>query len=568
MIDETVHKVFGTVADQLRQESRVSRYYDDPVAFARDVLGIELWSKQREVVAAVTANSHVAVKSCHGSGKSLLASVLACWWIATRPVGEAIVIWTAPTYNQVHAIISAEIKKHIQTSEDRYREGKSPLKIPGHLTSLDQWKTDDGTLIGQGRKPADNNAHGFHGIHRRYVFVIVDESCGIPENLFTGVEAITTTEGSRILAIGNPDDPATTFNKMFTKDPNWERLTISAFDSPNFTIDHMNHWKGCDDPGCVRDKWAERALKDKDIPIDLRPLLIQKTWVDQRKAAWGEGSPLWFSKVLGEFPLQSVNTLFSADTLNKGQDCEVKPLRSSKVILGVDLARFGPDYSVIYKYEEGPAKMRINVDGEVKLEDTGKTGGKLKLVDFWGGKADEVEVDGMESAAKVHHWSQTLGADEVRIDAEGIGGPILDRIAQLSDGAYQVIAMKGSRPSPDLQHWLNARAYWYDAARERMLNGQIDIDPKDERLINELEQIQYHFKNRWGALQIESKEDMAKRGLKSPDYSDAAIYACADMSYVFDDPVASRGYGVGDRISMSTSDFLGFAMESGFISPL
>jgi hypothetical protein len=564
-VDETVHAVMGGVIEQLKQQSRVSKYYDDPVLFAKDVLGIHLWSKQREVVAAIANDDHVAVKSCHGSGKSLLASVLAAWWIATRPVGEAIVIWTAPTYNQVHAIISAEIRKHIATAEQRYREGKSLLRIPGHLTQSDQWKTDDGTLIGQGRKPADNNAHGFHGIHRRFVFVIVDESCGIPENLFTGVEAITTTEGSRILSIGNPDDPVSTFKKMFTTDANWTRLSISAFDSPNFTKNHLGHYSGCDDSNCLKNNWALRADMDKDIPEDLKPLLIQESWVDQRRVAWGEDSPLWMSKILGEFPLQSVNTLFSADTLSKGQDCEVTPLRSSKIILGVDLARFGPDYSTIYKYEEGPAKRRVNDDGDVKLEDLNKVGGQLKLIDYWGGKADEQPVDGMESAARVHQWAQSLGAHEVRIDSEGVGGPILDQIVRLADGAYTVIAMRGSSRSPDPYRWINARAYWYDSARERMMNNEIDIDPADKKLIEELEQIQYHFKNRLAVLQIESKEEMAKRGLKSPDYADAAMYAMADMTDVINDPLSSFGYG--DRISMSSNDFLGLAEGAGLISP-
>jgi hypothetical protein len=178
------------------------------------------------------------------------------------------------------------------------------------------------------------------------------------------------------------------------------------------------------------------------------------------------------------------------------------------------------------------------------------------MVDKWGGKADEGKVDGMESAARVHQWAQGLGATEVRIDSEGIGGPILDQVNRLSEGAYAVVAMKGSRPSPDNYRWLNSRAYWYDTLRERMLNGEIDIDMDDKQLVFELEQAQYHFKNKWKSLQIESKEDMEKRGIQSPDHSDAAVYAAADMSYVTDSPIGN--YQIGDRISVSANDFLGF----------
>lgn len=557
--DEIVNSVLEEAIAAMRQQSRKETYRSNPVAWARDVLGIEPWSKQRDVLAAVQEHDHVAVRSCHGSGKSFIASILACWWIAVHPEGEAIVVTTAPTYHQVHSILWEDIRKHHLNAEQRYKEGLSPMRLPGRIKANDEWKSDSGVVLGFGRKPADNNDHGFQGIHRRYVLVIVDESCGIRENLFTAVEAITTTQNSRILAIGNPDDPASHFNKFFTKDKNWHQIDISSFDSPNFTKNHEGHYEGCEDPNCLEREWAKRYDRDRDVPAETLPLLPNDEWVEQRRAAWGTDSPLWLSKVLGQFPLQSINTLFSRDTLNKGHDTDCKPMTSSRVVLGVDLARFGPDYSTIYKYEEGPT-----LDPETGLY-TGKVAGHLRLVDFWGGKADETQVDGMESAARVHQWAQSLGADEVRIDAEGVGGPILDQIMRLSDGAYTVIAMKGSAASPDKFRWKNARAYWYDRLREKMFNNEIDIDPNDTKLELELEQIQYFFEQRFKALQIESKEDMERRGVKSPDYADAAVYAAADMSGFVDNPLAR--FAPGDRISMTAEDFLGFASEHGFISP-
>jgi hypothetical protein len=559
--DEVVNRVFSSVIDQLKQQTRKSRYLNDPTLWAKDVLGIDLWSKQQDVLAALVNNDHTAVRSAHGTGKSLLASVIACWWVATRPLGDAIVVTTAPTYAQVHNILWEEIRKHHIRAAQRYADGLSPMKLPGYITQSDEWKSDDGVLLGFGRKPADNNDHGFQGIHRRYVLVLVDESCGIKENLFTAVEAITTTENSRILAIGNPDDPATYFNKMFTKDVDiWAGIDISSFDSPNFTKDHAGHFAGCDDPQCFNRRWAERWERDKEISVDLLPLLPNKGWVEERRAQWGEGSALWMSKVLGEFPLQSVNALFSRDTLNKGHDTIIKPLSTARVVLGVDLSRFGPNYSTIYKYEEG-----VGYDPETD-KPNGKSGGRVRLVDKWGGKADETEVDGMESAARVHQWAQSLGAAEVRIDAEGVGGPILDQIRRLSDNSYDVIAMRGSAASPDNYRWVNARGYWYDSMRERMMNYEIDIDPNDAQLETELEQIQYHFKNRYSSLQIEAKEDMERRGVASPDFSDAAVYAAADMSYVTSNPLSR--FQAGDKFAMSAQDFLGLTQNGFFISPL
>lgn len=542
MVDAVVQDVMGSVIEQLKQQSRKSSYRTNPALWAQDVLGIQPWSKQEDILNAVMENDHVAVRSCHGSGKSYIASIIAAWWISVHPEGEAIVVTTAPTYHQVHSILWEDIRKHHINAEQRYKDGLAPMKLPGRIKANDEWKSDSGVVLGFGRKPADNNDHGFQGIHRRYVLVIVDESCGIRENLFVAVEAITTTENSRILAIGNPDDPASYFYKFFSSEV-WHKIDVSSFDSPNFTREHEGHYEGCDNPECLKREWAKRWDRDRNTPVETLPLLPNHEWVDQREKEWAKDSPLWKSKVLGEFPDQSVNTLFSMDTIYRGHNAEIQPMPSDPVILGVDLSRFGPDYSTIYKYENG----------------------NLRLVDFWGGKADEVKVDGMESAAIVNQWAMSLGATEVRIDSVGIGGPILDRINMLSEGTYKVVAMKGNQPSPDPYRWVNARAYWYDELRRRMYIGEIDIDPTDIKLQDELSIIQYHFKNRYKALQIESKEEMAQRGVKSPDFSDAAVYAAADMSYVTENPLG--GFAVGQKVSIDLNALLGYNDDFNLIGP-
>src|SRR5262249_50646982 len=149
----------------------------------------------------------------------------------------------------------------------------------------DEWKLDDGTLVGWGRKPADTDQHGFQGIHRRYVLVLLDEACGIPEQLWTAVEAITTGADCRILAIGNPDDPNTEFGKVCNPGSGWNTIRISGFDTPNFT--------------------------DEPFPDALRPLMLSPEWVEDKRLRWGETSPRYIAKVLGEFPEIGDDTLIS-----------------------------------------------------------------------------------------------------------------------------------------------------------------------------------------------------------------------------------------------------------------
>lgn len=568
MTDAVVSKVIESASEVFRRKARTAEYRTNPRAWAKDVLGIDLWSKQEDMFLAVIDNDHVAVRSCHGSGKSFNAALVACWWISTHEGEDAVVVTTAPTYHQVHSILWENIRKFHNLANERYEAGLSPIRLPGYVTMGDRWVGDNQEDLGFGRKPADNNNHGFQGIHRRYVLVLIDEACGIRENLFVAVEAITTTEDSRILAIGNPDDPATQFNKFFNSMSNiWHGIDISSFDSPNFTKHHEGHYDRCTHEDaqqrqwCQERKWAERWDRDKalKLPRDVTAQLPNEEWVERQRSAWGTDSPLWQSKVLGQFPEQSVNTLFSRETINRGFDTTVQPSRNGKVVLGVDLARFGPDYSTVYIAEEGYV---MGDDGKA----TDKIGKKIRLLDFWGGKADEAKPDGMESALRVHNIAQMHGVDEVRMDGEGIGGPIRDRIVQLSEGSYTVISVLGSSASPDRYRWGNARTYRFDKVREDMFTGHIDLDPEDKRLELELEMIQYSYKNRWNSMQVESKDDISKRGLKSPDYADALIYALApDLDNLSEDP--SSLYRGGERISINAADFLGWFQENATISP-
>src|SRR5690242_4982314 len=89
----------------------VDPHIDDPAGWIETRLGEHPWSKQRDICASVVEHRRTAVKSCHDSGKSFIASRLADWWIDVHPPGEAFVVSTAPTYKQVHAILWEEIRK-------------------------------------------------------------------------------------------------------------------------------------------------------------------------------------------------------------------------------------------------------------------------------------------------------------------------------------------------------------------------------------------------------------------------------------------------------------------------
>lgn len=486
-----IDNVLDSVIADIRARSKKAEYLTDIKLWAKEVLGKTLWSKQEEIAISVVENSHTAVVSCNGAGKSGLAGIIAVWWVAVHDPRDVAVICSAPTYIQIARVLFKEIQDNFRLAKDH------GITLPGYITQSQEWKLEDGTVMAWGRRPADKDiVSAFQGIHRRYVMVILDEAGGIPEDLYTATEAVTNTEGARVLAIGNPDSRGTPFHKIFREDPTWHKIKISAFDTPNFT--------------------------GEEIPEELKPLLIQPAWVERQKISWGVDSARYKSKILAEFPDEADNTFFSQSAIDRGIDTEIDEDYNVDAVLGVDLARFGEDDSKVY----------IN------------RGGRCRLLSSW------TKATSIESATRIHNLAIEHGVSQVRIDAAGLGGPIVDQVAALADDKYIVISMLGSAASPDNTRWLNARAHNYDTLREAMLDGRIDIDPDDKVLIDEMLMLQYKFSAK-GAIQIESKDDMRSRGVKSPDSLDALVYATADLDHIIKAPYAQ--HSPGDRITYDTN---------------
>ena len=433
---------------------------------------------------------------------TFLSSVAAAWWIDTR--FNSMVQSTAPTYDQVHGQLWEEIRKL-----------HSQLGLPGTVTGDDRWSrpmVNESTgrksniLVGQGRKPADNNIHGFHGIHRPDgVLTLLDEGCGLHQSLFTGAEAITTAEHDRQLTTGNPDDPATEFGKIFQEMGHlWNLITVSAFDTPNFTgeADELRE-KYKDDP--EKAAYVERMLKG----------LPQPETVEEQKNLWGEDSPRYLSKVLAEFPLVSEDSLFTPAEIATGISNKIDPGENPFKVLGVDPARYGND----------KAALALCAEGKVEIVATYNT------------------MDLMELAARTHKHALDLGVDQVRVDAVGVGGGVLDRLVSLSNASgkpYAVIEMVASAAPPDRTLHRNSRAYWYDSFKHKLRSGNIDL-PDDKNLINEMSTVRYEYPN--GVMKIESKEDMRKRGVHSPDILDAVVMAAAPITSIENNPLASARPG-------------------------
>jgi hypothetical protein len=108
------------------------------------------------------------------------------------------------------------------------------------------------------------------------------------------------------------------------------------------------------------------------------------------------------------------------------------------------------------------------------------------------------------------------------IDATGgsIGGPVADRLRQL--GYRNVIDVQFGGESPMPREYANMRAYMWAQMRDWLAKGAIDAPgpPWGTVLESDLTGPGYHH-DKQDRIVLESKDDMKKRDLASPDHGDA-----------------------------------------------
>lgn len=404
------------------------------------------------------------------------AGVLALWWIDTHPPGTAFVISTAPSYAQVHALLWEEIRKG-------HRRGG----LPGTVTLDDTWKLADGTLVGQGRKPPNHVEDAFQGLHRPFVLALLDEACGLPPWMWVAVETVTTNDNSRLLAIGNPDDPQSEFFNVNKPDSGWNIIKISVLDSPNLT--------------------------GEPVSDELRASLTSREWVEDKKTRWGENSALYQAKVLAEFPVgQDPWIVVPYPTIRQCQHLEYPA--SGDAEGGIDIGAGG--------------------DRTVLRERRGMRAGR---------EFSFVDADPMKSVGalveKINEW----GLTKVKVDVIGVGWGLTGRLKELSTrhnptGAHQcthhaeVVGINvAEKPSPGSEDkYLNLRAELWWMARENSRLKLWDLSEVDDDTVAELSAPRYEIMDSRGKVKVEAKKDIIKRMGLSPDRADALLLAFSTPS--------------------------------------
>lgn len=251
----------------------------------------------------------------------------------------------------------------------------------------------------------------------------------------------------------------------------------------------------------LRARWKCLRVNCEDVPR-------ARNHIADIAEAYGKDSNAYRVRVLGEFPTSDDITVIPLHLVEAAIDRDVRPM-SVRPVWGVDAARFGDDRSSL-------AKRRGNV--------------LVEPIRVW------KNLDTMQLAGRIaREWDETDIDDrphEIAVDVIGIGAGVVDRLDELGLPVRGVNVAES--PSVDDQFMrLRDELYWKMRKWFEARDCQI---PRDEALISELIAPSYDFTSA-GKLIVESKKDMKKRGLRSPDLADAFMltFAVDDRSRINND---------------------------------
>jgi hypothetical protein len=301
----------------------------------------------------------------------------------------------------------------------------------------------------------DQQSNTLAGLHADYMLFILDESGGIPDAVMASAEAaLSTGKELKLMQAGNP-----------------------------------THLEGPLYRACTKERhlwWIKEISSDPEDPKRAKRVSIQ--WANEQIEKYGRDNPWVLVNVFGKFPPSSINTLLGPDEVLSalGRHIREEDYIYAQKRLGVDVARFGSDSTIIFPRQGlatfNPVEMR---------------------------NARSNEIASRVINAK-YKWSSEL---EFIDDTGGYGSGVVDSMIQAGQSPQSInFASKADNP-----RYINKRAeMWFLMAEWIKRGGAL---PRIDRLVAELTTPTYTFIN--GKFQIEPKDQIKDRLGFSPDYSDA-----------------------------------------------
>jgi hypothetical protein len=415
-----------------------TKYYADPVGYVRDVLQAEPDVWQLEALETVQNKKRMAAASGHGIGKTAFVAWVVHWFMATRPHPQVVV--TANTKNQLDSKTWRELAKWNQKA------------LNGHWFEVKatrmEMKSSPDTWFASAIPWTEHNSESFAGTHEDHVLVVFDEASAIADVIWDVVEGAMTTAGARWVALGNPTRNTGRFRECF---------------------------------GRFRHRWTTMQVDSRQAKM------ADKTQIAEWIADYGEDSDFVRVRVKGEFPRAASNQLIGSDLIEAATKYTAEGFEKLPLIVGVDVARFGDDQTVICS----------------------RRGRKVyPLVKYR-------ELDTMQVAGHIANLINEKKPALVNIDIGAMGAGVVDR---LREQGFDVRGVNfGSSPTNKAKYYNKRAEMWGEMAEWFKECGEI---PDDQDLKSDLIGPEYSFTSSQ-QLQLEKKESMKRRGLPSPDCADA-----------------------------------------------
>ena len=412
--------------------------------------GPEPWQRQRleyirDLLAAGASLQEaiqIATASGHGVGKSALVAMLIKWAADTRP--DTVGVVTANTETQLKTKTWVELGRwhNMSITKDVFKLTATSYYHPDHERT---WRIDQVPW-------SERNTEAFAGLHNqgKRILLVFDEASAIPDMIWETAEGALTDKDTQILwcVFGNP--------------------------TRNF-----GRFKECFDGGQFHDQWNCMQVDSRTVSF------TNKDQINKWIKGYGDDDDFVRIRVYGIFPRVGEMEFFNYEDVLAAANREAVSGLSDPLALGVDVARYGKNSSVIY-----PRK--------------GRDARTYERERFQGLSTVQLSDKVFESHFRFH-------ADGIFVDGGGVGGGVVDQIRAKALHCYDI--QFGSKDDTPHMTWgssgeryANKRSGMYGACRAWLKTGCI---PNDPALLKQFAAIKYTL-NRQDAIQLITKEDMLK----------------------------------------------------------
>jgi len=440
-------------------------YEDHPVEFCRDMIGVECDDWQKEAFDDLYKHHFLAIKAGSGVGKTEWLSLATMHFLATKPF--SIVPSTAPSQHQLEDLLWQKHFTNIQRSDYLKQMMSWTQRRISVRKHEGEWYAVARTARVSGSGKVAEGLQGFHAQRESdNLLYIIDEASGVGDEIFPAIEGALTGKKAYAVLAANPTRLTGYFHSVFTS-PKLQGLyklrTVSCLDSK----------------------------------------FVEERYIRMMKAMYGEDHPIYKIKVLGEFPSSDIELLFPYSDIEKMHWNDVIDMRGDRtpIEFGIDIGRTTAKTTVCIR-----KGLRI-----MKYEWKQLTGTTIDAVEQTQWILD-----------LVHAWEPAV----VKIDANGIGGPIFDSLARIYPKIFRPVIGQASASETKKSRYVNLRAQGYWEFKNLM--PAICCDAWPNEIFEEMSDMRYKLPN--GKIQIESKEEMQRRNKPSPDFTDATVYAFLDAS--------------------------------------